>query len=243
MNRMVDLHMEEFARGGSLDCVRDFDCWSFRGGFRDETSIHPSCPAGGTRAGTKCLSDAAPSRKRRRNQQKTVRVEEDLEVKRSAANSMVSPQAKVNVFVLNAALGQHPEATGTVEVAFECVRACPSSAGRPAGPLAEVDTAAFYPRFRPTGTITAAERRRMERLNVALDRLRSRIPAIYENSRRCSKIKTLKLAIAYIQYLQMLLTKDDTAWNRCLSHDLQRHSELSSSVTDVAQQRFSYIIN
>lgn len=46
----------------------------------------------------------------------------------------------------------------------------------------------------------------MERLNVALDRLRNRIPAAGENSKRCSKIKTLKLAIEYIQDLQVNLS-------------------------------------
>ena len=41
----------------------------------------------------------------------------------------------------------------------------------------------------------------MERLNTALDRLREIIPSASE--KRVSKIKTLKMAIAYIDYLQV----------------------------------------
>ncbi|CAN7950188.1 unnamed protein product, partial [Ixodes pacificus] len=47
------------------------------------------------------------------------------------------------------------------------------------------------------------ERRRMHRLNSALDRLRSAIPS--PSSRRLSKIKTLKMAISYIGELQTVL--------------------------------------
>ncbi|XP_077487624.1 uncharacterized protein LOC144098684 [Amblyomma americanum] len=50
------------------------------------------------------------------------------------------------------------------------------------------------------------ERRRMHRLNSALDRLRSAIPPRLQNgSRRLSKIKTLKMAINYIVELQTVL--------------------------------------
>ncbi|XP_077539681.1 uncharacterized protein LOC144152309 [Haemaphysalis longicornis] len=50
------------------------------------------------------------------------------------------------------------------------------------------------------------ERRRMHRLNSALDRLRSAIPPRLQNgSRRLSKIKTLKMAISYIVELQAVL--------------------------------------
>ncbi|KAH6929366.1 hypothetical protein HPB50_026848 [Hyalomma asiaticum] len=50
------------------------------------------------------------------------------------------------------------------------------------------------------------ERRRMHRLNSALDRLRSTIPARLQNgSRRLSKIKTLKMAINYILELKTVL--------------------------------------
>ncbi|KAH7936679.1 hypothetical protein HPB49_002347 [Dermacentor silvarum] len=50
------------------------------------------------------------------------------------------------------------------------------------------------------------ERRRMHRLNSALDRLRSTIPPRLQNgSRRLSKIKTLKMAINYIVELQTVL--------------------------------------
>ncbi|XP_075553058.1 uncharacterized protein LOC142585871 [Dermacentor variabilis] len=51
------------------------------------------------------------------------------------------------------------------------------------------------------------ERRRMHRLNSALDRLRSTIPPRLQNgSRRLSKIKTLKMAINYIVELQTVLS-------------------------------------
>ncbi|KAL1419166.1 hypothetical protein MTO96_005271 [Rhipicephalus appendiculatus] len=50
------------------------------------------------------------------------------------------------------------------------------------------------------------ERRRMHRLNSALDRLRSTIPPRLQNgSRRLSKIKTLKMAINYILELKTVL--------------------------------------
>ncbi|XP_022711644.1 protein atonal homolog 7-like isoform X1 [Varroa jacobsoni] len=72
------------------------------------------------------------------------------------------------------------------------------------------------------------ERKRMERLNVALDRLRNRIPAAGENSKRCSKIKTLKLAIEYIHDLQKLLTMEETgSWNRRhFASNHQHHGEM-----------------
>lgn len=51
------------------------------------------------------------------------------------------------------------------------------------------------------------ERRRMHRLNSALDLLRSVIPSQFQNGnhRRLSKIKTLKMAIRYISELQKVL--------------------------------------
>lgn len=51
------------------------------------------------------------------------------------------------------------------------------------------------------------ERRRMHRLNSALDRLRCAIPSKLQNgnNRRLSKIKTLKMAINYIGELQTVL--------------------------------------
>ncbi|KAK3091665.1 hypothetical protein FSP39_021665 [Pinctada imbricata] len=53
----------------------------------------------------------------------------------------------------------------------------------------------------------ARERRRMESLNVAFDRLRAVIPSIGENQ-KLSKYETLQMAQSYIGALQELLVKD-----------------------------------
>lgn len=59
------------------------------------------------------------------------------------------------------------------------------------------------------------ERRRMHRLNSALDRLRGAIPPRLQNgSRRLSKIKTLKMAISYIVELQAVLQPAEAAGGR-----------------------------
>ncbi|RWS08647.1 hypothetical protein B4U79_10328 [Dinothrombium tinctorium] len=53
------------------------------------------------------------------------------------------------------------------------------------------------------------ERKRMHRLNTALERLRQAIPPSFQLShppRRLSKIKTLRLAIAYIMHLKQELS-------------------------------------
>lgn len=58
------------------------------------------------------------------------------------------------------------------------------------------------------------ERRRMRKLNEALEQLRSVIPRDVNNQyRRLSKIKTLRLAINYIRYLDNELNSANEAVN------------------------------
>ncbi len=58
------------------------------------------------------------------------------------------------------------------------------------------------------------ERRRMRKLNEALEQLRSVIPRDTNNQyRRLSKIKTLKLAINYIRYLDNELNSGNETVN------------------------------
>lgn len=58
-------------------------------------------------------------------------------------------------------------------------------------------------------TANIQERRRMQRLNTALERLKRSIPQhLHIQSRRLSKIKTLKLAIDYIAFLNDSLQQD-----------------------------------
>ncbi|XP_018493905.1 protein atonal homolog 7-like [Galendromus occidentalis] len=82
------------------------------------------------------------------------------------------------------------------------------------------------------------ERRRMERLNTALDRLREIIPAA--SDKRVSKIKTLKMAIAYIDYLQkLLLHNEPSGWEPHFPYKYQQryyeyphpHSPLDGSLS------------
>ncbi|XP_046370053.1 protein lin-32-like [Haliotis rufescens] len=54
----------------------------------------------------------------------------------------------------------------------------------------------------------ARERKRMESLNVAFDKLRTVVPSIGDD-RQLSKYETLQMAQTYIQALQDLLDKDD----------------------------------
>ncbi|XP_046560279.1 basic helix-loop-helix transcription factor amos-like [Haliotis rubra] len=56
----------------------------------------------------------------------------------------------------------------------------------------------------------ARERKRMESLNVAFDKLRTVVPSIGDD-RQLSKYETLQMAQTYIQALQDLLDKDDNS--------------------------------
>ena len=58
----------------------------------------------------------------------------------------------------------------------------------------------------------ARERRRMNSLNVAFDRLREVVPA-FSNDRKLSKYETLQMAQSYINALQELLKRDPVPSN------------------------------
>lgn len=58
----------------------------------------------------------------------------------------------------------------------------------------------------------ARERRRMNSLNVAFDRLREVVPA-FSNDRKLSKYETLQMAQSYINALQELLKRDPVSSN------------------------------
>lgn len=61
------------------------------------------------------------------------------------------------------------------------------------------------------------ERRRMYRLNAALEKLRQVIPTSFQqqSSKKLSKIKTLKLAISYISMLAKMLKDENCVKTIC----------------------------
>ena len=62
--------------------------------------------------------------------------------------------------------------------------------------------------FKRHATANKKERRRTQSINTAFSNLRTAIPNIRPDA-KLSKIKTLKLATRYIEYLMDILSKDD----------------------------------
>ena len=93
-----------------------------------------------------------------------------------------------------------PEIGATAAGTRQMVRRIPRKFSR-ARPLTEEEL------DRKRVTANVQERRRMQRLNTALEKLKKAIPQhLHVQYRRLSKIKTLKLAIDYIGFLEEVLT-------------------------------------
>ena len=88
----------------------------------------------------------------------------------------------------------------------------------------------------------ARERRRVENVNDAFKRLRSRIP--YENKdKRLSKVKTLQTAMRYINYLSDMLNSSNYVNNQNMMSDYVNGTSVPVNTSDFTGNRNSLCLD